>query len=115
MKKMTIKEPVFESQIRIYWDCKLEEFESMLYDKFNIAIDGETSALAAAFYPSKNGDFIWLSRCDASLLSHELLHFIFHFSRNIGVTLTKESEEFFTYMHEYYLGRALKKLEKEVA
>lgn len=113
MKTLTIREPVFKSQVRIYWDCTVNEFEKMLNDKYNIIVDGDDSNLGAAFYPSKNGDFIWLSKYNIPYLSHELMHFIFNFSRNIGVTLTKDSEEFFTYMHEYYLDKAIKGFKKE--
>ena len=69
----------------------------------------------AYFEPEKHPAIIWLPKNpetpkEYGTLSHEVLHAVIALSRIVGLTLSEDSEEAFTYLQGYITEQILKKI-----
>lgn len=116
MNKIQLSEPVFNSNLTVFYNTSQEEGKKAIEKcvggqiTFNSEWDG-------AFYGKERDGYIWIEEFDNTiedigLLSHEILHFTFHSLGNIGLDVSPESDEAYTYFFQYYQGRLLKKMLK---
>ena len=113
MRKKFIEEPLYNSYFYLVWDCSVEELRKWVLSRFNweLEITDSQVNLGKLITIESDGKIDWIIWVDKKIkyesLSHELLHLTFNTMRIVGIQLTKESEEAFTYLYSFYLKRCL--------
>lgn len=107
-KEYRIYDPVFEIYLQLFLWYTEKEF----CKKIEVDYDWSRDAM----YVSINewcSNWIWVEDLDnIGVISHEVLHLVFEQARTKGIELCRESEEWFTYIHQYFLNRVLDRIEK---
>lgn len=108
MKIINIKDPIYKTQLDIFYDCTEQE----LQDKYIWIGKLEITGSLGKFVDWKWLCLIWVRDInDVSTIVHELLHFTFYIMNHRWVAYMFDiSEEVFCYFQEYFLREYLKKL-----
>lgn len=92
----------FNWGIMYFYDCTDDEFieanhmeKIYLWRWFTLTLDWKN--------PS-----IWIKDNDIPTIVHECMHATFHIANQMWIEYCSESEEFFTYMTEYFIREILK-------
>lgn len=120
MKKYLIKQDLYEVELAILVESKWEEVEKYVLRKYGVVLDTGPD-IDGGFFRIEHDDhehyYMWLANEEEAtqtrkigILSHELLHFTSYVLNTRGLPLVRESEEAYTYFHQYFLEKVLDKL-----
>lgn len=119
MRVHKITDCIFMHNIVLVTDCECGELCALINKKYDHCQATETASDGLAMeIPDTRDLYLWLRNYtgtpeDVALLAHEVLHLTFYALRGSGVIPCSESEEAFTYWHEWLLYTCMKKLNKK--
>lgn len=111
-KKYKIKVDIYESDIWLVLTDNVVQTYDKLAKKYNWEINAEDEDYQGCFMPNSTNEYFMILpfNADLKLISHEVLHGTFAILEDHGVTLGPDSEEAFTYLHDYIIGKVQDKL-----
>ena len=113
MKKKLITEPVFETYCWLVWDCTEQELKGWIKKQWNHNIK-LTEAAGKMVYIEK-GDtvdwIVWLRDNYFKEVVHEATHLTFSFMRFKEIPIDFKTEEVFTHLQGFYIGKMLEAIE----
>ena len=119
MKHFTITEPVYGSALTVFYDCDEERVLNYLIKRHpdcDFSDYKRDESNEACAWQVGMGVYLWFSEVGKMTpeligdLTHESGHAIHSLLREIGLKVTKESEEAFTYLQGYYMQEIARKL-----
>ena len=117
MKKYKITEPVFEIDLRLITDCSFEEVQQ--WSKKTLGYEPEDIDDARGIHYAHEGiDVIWLKEYKNearwnSVLVHELLHLVSVGLKYLGIPLSKDTEEVYAQLQQYFFRECFNKLNQK--
>lgn len=108
-----IQDPVFHIPVVCIWGATSKQFNAVLQKHFDIEVDDMLTDAGVFFaHQTEHGTLAIIGLSDPfngapdnySILSHELLHCVFHMLKDRGIPYSSKSEETYTYVHSFLLS-----------
>lgn len=124
-KQVIIPIAVYEKELLIFYNYSDEEVKRYIKNKnyinddtlesWNAIFDGNNERNKGTYMGNGKNHIITISEeyDEKSLINtfaHEIMHFVYGVTQHLGLRLTNESEEAFTYLMGYTMGEAYSKI-----
>lgn len=112
-RMVCIQDPVFHIPVVCVWGASSKQFNATLKKHFDIEVDDMLTDAGVFFaHPCEQGTVAIIGLSDTfegspdnySILSHELLHCVFHMLKDRGISYSSKTEETYTYTHSFFLS-----------
>lgn len=116
MRSFTIKDPLYGTKLRVVVCPKPKAFTHFA-EHYNVHDIDFRSYHGLFFHNDADKYMIWIARwsgsaLDHGVLAHEIMHYVFQVTRSVGLKLSSESEEAYTYLFDHIYTKVLDKLKK---
>jgi len=104
MKTKIIINPIFPCNLEIVYEKDIEKMNEQLkvYKIDDIVWYFTSSAMFVEDYRT-NMNFILLTDTDSNSIAHEVVHVVFSLLNNCWIPTSKDNEETFAYLVDYYV------------
>jgi len=113
MKTKLITEPVFETYVRVLYDCSLDDVCRYVKKKFDFGVSGGEAVYGKLIVlPDLDEVILWGKDDNMLEVIHETAHLVFYWMRFKGIPVRKSTEEVFAHLQGFYLDKISKLFKK---
>ena len=114
MRTKFITEPVFETYVRLMYDCSLDEVSRYVEKEFSHKITVKDSTYGKLIVlDDKDEVILWAKDNNMFEVIHETIHLVFFWMRFKEIPIEKSTEEVFAHLQGFYIGEIKKMFDKK--
>jgi len=114
MRTKLITEPVFETYVRLIYDCSIDDLCRYVKKKFDYDTPGgETIWGKLVILDEQDEVLLWAKDDNMFEAVHETVHLVFFWMRFKGIPIEKSTEEVFTHLQSFYLDKISRTFKKK--
>lgn len=105
-----IFDPIYRANVWVCYSTDFEKFRKYIRDRFNFEVGPEGSCDGRTVIMDDINTFpIWLRhKINHVIMSHEIIHVALEIFRRKGIEVSSDSEEAFTYYHDYLMRTVIR-------
>jgi len=114
MRTKLITEPVFETYVRVLYDCSIDDVCHNLKKRFDYDVStGEDIGGKLIVLEDQGAVLLWAKDNNMFEVIHETIHLVFHWMRVKGIPIKRSTEEVFAHLQGFYIDEINKVFEKK--